>query len=494
MRHLAIDLGASGGRLMEGTFDGSKLELTERHRFLNQPVMLPDGFHWDILRIFHEIGEGILKASHAESGKMKASLGVDTWGVDYGWVDRKGALIGNPYHYRDTRTIGSLDALAKVFAPGQIYRETGIQQLELNTLNQLLAETQTHPEILQDDRKLLFIPDLLNYFLTGIMRREYTISSTSSFCKVGSAEPSALIFNKLGFKKEWLSPSIEPGTELGSVRREIGEESGSEISVCAVASHDTASAVMAVPFDDGHEGDVYISSGTWSLIGTELKESIVSDASRAFNLTNEGGFGRTVRFLRNVMGLWILQESRRQWQREGKDYSFSELSELCSTAKPLASFIDPDDPSFAAPGNMPERIRVYCQKTGQKEPEDVASTVRCIIDSLALKYRETIEKIADVTGKNPSKIHVVGGGVQDRLLCQATADACGLPVVAGPVEATACGNILAQMLTFKEIASLEEARQVVRNSFDPAYYSPGANREQYQEAYDRFQKVTGKNI
>jgi rhamnulokinase/L-fuculokinase len=221
---------------------------------------------------------------------------------------------------------------------------------------------------------------------------------------------------------------------------------------------------------------------------------IVPDASRAFNLTNEGGFGRTVRFLRNVMGLWILQESRRQWQREGKDYSFSELSELCSTAKPLASFIDPDDPSFAAPGNMPERIRVYFQKTGQKAPEDVASTVRCIIDSLALKYRETIEKIADVTGKKPSKIHVVGGGVQDRLLCQATADACGLPVVAGPVEATACGNILAQLLTFKEIASLEEARQVVRNSFDPAYYSPGANREQYQEAYDRFQKVTGKNI
>ena len=481
---LAIDLGASSGRGIIGSFDGKRLTLNENHRFVNEPQHIAGRFTWDIVRIFCEIKNSIRKS--ILNGDNVVSMGIDTWGVDYGLIDRHGRLLANPTHYRDTRTDGITDYTDTMMTKEEIYATTGIQTMDFNTVFQLAAELRDNPELLTCAHKLLFVPDLLGYFLTGECATEYTIASTGAILNAATRDYAWNVSEKLGIPERLFTNIVNPGHRLGKLLPEVqGDVGKTELDVVKVASHDTASAVLAVPAKS--DNFVYISSGTWSLMGTELDKPLITEDSARLNYTNEGGAEGTIRFLKNIMGLWILQESRRQWKREGKDYSFSELAVMAKTAKPLASIIDPDDKLFATPGDMPRRIADYCRKTGQHVPQTEGEIVRCILDSLALRYRCTVEAIATLTGDKATAVNIVGGGTQDKLLCQLTADACGLDVVAGPVEATAIGNICMQAIAAGEIANMREARNVVAASFDVEHYAP--TREgtaAFDEAYEKF--------
>lgn len=483
LKTLAIDLGASGGRGIVGSFDGKKIDLKENHRFTNDPVMVNGRFTWDILRIFHEIKNSIRKT--ALDGDNVKTIGIDTWGVDYGFIDRHGRMIGNPTHYRDTRTDG-IGAYVEKFIPlSEIYAETGIQSMDFNTIYQLAAEKRDNPEIFDLADKMLFTPDLIDYFLTGVAKTEYTIASTGAILNAESRKYAYDLLSKLGIPERIFEDIVPPAYNLGKLLPQVREEVGGvDADVVKVASHDTASAVLAVPAKS--KDFVYISSGTWSLMGMELASPLINEKTRTLNYTNEGGVNDTIRFLKNIMGLWILQESRRQWMREGKEYSFSELTVLASEAKPLASIINPDDKLFATQGNMPKRIAQYCERTGQHIPESVGETVRCILDSLALRYRYTVNDLEQLSGKKISSINVVGGGTQNALLCQLTADACGLPVCAGPVEATAIGNILVQLMSLGEVKSISEAREIVSASFDTVSYEPKKETDMWDRAFEKF--------
>ena len=483
LKMLAIDLGASSGRGIVGSFDGKKIELKENHRFTNDPVMVNGRFTWDIIRIFHEIKNSI-RNTHLDGDNVK-TIGIDTWGVDYGFIDRHGRMIGNPTHYRDVRTDGICDYVNKLVSLDKIYGSTGIQSLNFNTIYQLAAEKRDNPEIFDIAEKLLFIPDLLGYFLTGKAKTEYTIASTGAVLNAESRKYAFDLLDSLGVPQSIFTEIVEPGYNLGKLLPDVKEEVGGvDADIVKVASHDTASAVLAVPAKS--DDFVYISSGTWSLMGMELKAPLINEKTRALNYTNEGGVDGTIRFLKNIMGLWILQESRRQWKREGKEYSFSELAILAKEAKPLQSIIDPDDQLFATQGNMPRRIAEYCQKTGQHVPQSVGETVRCILDSLALRYRYTVKDLSVLSGKTVKAINIVGGGTQDKLLCQITADACGVPVCAGPVEATAIGNIMTQLMSLGEVKDLKEAREIVSASFETVSYTPSGDSAMWDEAFAKF--------
>ncbi len=485
---LAIDLGASSGRGIIGSFDGRRIALRENHRFPNEPVMVGGRFYWDILRIFHEIKQSIRQA--VLDGDDIVSIGVDTWGVDYGLLDRSGRLMGNPVHYRDARTDGITAEFEQYLSLDRLYGITGIQSLDFNTVYQLAAELRDDPERLRAADKLLFIPDLLNYFLTGKMATEYTIASTGALLDAAKRTISTEILDAMGIPHGLFPPLVRPGQRLGRLSDALLDEVGqTRVEVIHVASHDTASAVMAVPAKD--KDFIYISSGTWSLLGAELSAPMITPASQANNFTNEGGVEGTIRFLKNIMGLWLVQESRRQWKREGKDYSFADLSAMASAAKPLRCLIDPDDKRFTAPGNMPRRIADYCRETGQPVPETEGEIIRCILESLALCYRATIDKINAMRGQAATALNIVGGGTQDKLLCQFAADACGIPVYAGPVEATAIGNIAMQAIAAGELSSLSEARAVVADSFPLDTYLPDpAAQGAWDEAYTRFLRLT----
>ncbi len=486
LKMLAIDLGASSGRGIVGTFDGEKLTLRENHRFSNDPMFVNGRFTWDILRIYFEIKNSITKT--VIDGDNVTSIGIDTWGVDYGLLDKNGRLMANPTHYRDTRTVGITAEMEPTVSAKEVYDVTGIQAIDFNTLNQLAAEMRDDPEMLERAQDLLFIPDLLNYFLTGKKVTEYTIASTGMILDAAKRDFAYQLTDKLGIKRSLFSPIVQPGTNLGALLPSITDEVGkNDINVYTVASHDTASAVMAVPSQS--DDFIYISSGTWSLMGMEIPEPLINDDTRAANFTNEGGINGTIRFLKNIMGLWIIQESRRQWKREGKDYSFAQMEAWAKEAVPFQSLINPDDASFNTPGNMPEKIREFCRKTGQHVPETVGEVVRCIYESLALKYRYTVENIQSLRNKKATMINVVGGGTKDHFLSQMTADACGLEVCAGPEEATAIGNLLAQMMAVGAIKDLAEARRVVANSFELKHYTPCADRSAWDEAYGRFCKL-----
>lgn len=483
LKMLAIDLGASSGRGIVGSFDGQKITLRENHRFSNDPVFVNGRFTWDILRIFFEIKNSITKT--VIDGDQVTSVGIDTWGVDYGLLDKNGRLMANPTHYRDTRTVGITDYVKPFVTPEEIYRVTGIQAIDFNTLNQLAAERRDDADMLERAEKLLFIPDLLNYFLTGKMATEYTIASTGMLLDAAKRDFAYDLTDALGIKRSLFAPIVQPCTDLGPLLPQINEEVGkNNIRVCTVASHDTASAVIAVPATN--EDFIYISSGTWSLMGQELDQPLINQATCAANFTNEGGAKGTIRFLKNIMGLWIIQESRRQWKREGKDYSFAQMETWAKEATPFQSLINPDDASFNTPGNMPEKIRAFCRATGQHVPESVGEVVRCIYESLALKYRYTVEGIQTLRGKKATAINVVGGGTKDKFLSQMTADACGLHVCAGPEEATAIGNLMMQIMAAGEIHTLSEARQIVMNSFELKHYEPTAERAAWDDAYGKF--------
>ena len=491
IKMLAIDLGASSGRGIVGTFDGKKLSVRENHRFPNEPVNTCGNFCWDILRIFHEIKASISKCALSDDKDIK-SIGIDTWGVDYGFIDKNGALMANPYHYRDLRTEGIQPYAFSKVPFEEIYGVTGIQTMNFNTLYQLVADLRDRKYIVDNADKLLFVPDLLNYFLTGNKFNEYTIASTGALLDAKKREFATELLNKFGIRKDLFCELVMPGHRVGKLTDAIKAEVGNvNADVVNVASHDTASAVIAVPAKRGDEF-VYISSGTWSLMGVESPEPIINERSASFNFTNEGGAGRTIRFLKNIMGLWLEQESRRQWKREGLEFSFDELTEKALESKPFACFINPNDDLFSPQGDMPGRIREYCKKTGQHVPETIGEIVRCIFESLVLCYRQTIDSIESMTGKKYSSINIVGGGTKEKILCQYAADACNRVVYAGPVEATAIGNIAMQAISAGEIKDIAEAREIIRDSFEVKVYEPH-HTDAWDEAYQRYLNICSAN-
>ena len=487
-RVLAFDFGASSGRAIIGTFENGKIDLQEVHRFSNDPVQLGDTFYWDALRLFHEIKQGLIKAK-LEGGFD--AIGIDTWGVDFGLLDADGRLLENPVHYRDLRTQGMIEKTFETVPSDELYARTGLQYMSYNTLFQLMSLKEKRPELLARADKFLFMPDLFVYFLTGVKKSEYSIASTSQLVNPYTNEWDWELIDRLGFSRDLFSPLVDPGTVAGKLRPELCEELGlPPVDVMYVTGHDTASAVASVPAKEGDEF-VYISSGTWSLMGIESPTPVINEKSARYNYTNEGGVGRTTRFLRNIMGLWLIQESRRQWQREGENLSFNDMEKAALASKPFQCFIDPTSEVFMTPGNMPRRIREFCEKTGQYVPQSMGEVVRCIYESLALKYKETFRNIEDVVGKKYGVLHIVGGGTKDGLLSQFSANACGVPVVCGPIEATAMGNIAVNLMGSGDIRDVWEARKVISASFEPKNYTP-ADTDAWEKAFGEFSKVQGK--
>jgi rhamnulokinase len=436
----AVDLGASSGRVFVGHVGPSSLDLAEAHRFPNDPVALPDGLHWDVLRLQHEVVEGLRRAT--EIAPELASVGIDGWGVDYGLLDADGGLLGNPYHYRDGRTARGVQRVHAIVPFERLYARTGIQFLPINTIYQLAAELGTAARTAA--RTMLLLPDLLAYWLTGSIGAEATNASTTGLLDAADGSWALDLVAALGLDEGLLPPIRQPGDVIGPPRSGAAQASGlpPTLEITTVGSHDTASAVVGIPMEDTDA--VYISSGTWSLVGTELDRPILDEASRLANFTNERGVDGNVRYLRNVMGLWLLQESMRCWEREGAADDLDQLLQAAAELPGGASVIDVDDPVLLPPGDMPARIADMCRATDQPVPTSRPAFVRCILDSLARAYARTIVDVARLTGREASIVHVVGGGSRNGLLCQLTADACGLPVVAGPVEATALGNVMVQ--------------------------------------------------
>ena len=490
---LAFDIGASSGRAILGTLDGDrKLRLTEIHRFANSMTQMHGHYYWNIYSLFAELKTGLAKCIR-EFGIQPDSIGIDTWGVDYGLVTSDGQIAGLPFAYRDHRTDHIMPEFFKILDEETTYRLSGLQFMQFNTLFQLFASSRAGLSSLKTANSLLFMPDLLNFMFTGIRKNEYTIASTSALVKPGKAEWEPEMFRAAGVDL-WLAEEIvNPGTILGPLLPEICADTGCcEIPCVAVASHDTASAVAAVPASDGHWA--YLSSGTWSLLGVESDTPLISETSRLLNFTNEGGVEGTTRFLKNIIGLWLIQECKKTWDSTRK-VSWEEITELCQQSKPFAFLIDPDYPGFLNPSCMQEAIRDFCRKTGQLVPVTEAQIARCIYDSLALKYKYTLLEIEQVVGYTIDKLHVIGGGSNNQFLCQLTANATGLTVIAGPVEATAAGNILMQARALGHLHSLAEIREVVAASFETRKYEPNAN-EGWEEAFVNFCDIVekGKNI
>jgi rhamnulokinase len=486
LKFAAVDLGAESGRVVVGVFDGKRVQLEEAHRFPNVSVRAAGTLHWDILRLWNDIQDGLTKAQQSH-GEL-AGIGVDTWGVDFGLQDAQGALLGNPVHYRDARNDGMMERAFETVSKDEIFSRTGLAFLPFNTLYQLLAlKTRDAPQ-LQVANGLLFMPDLLHCWLTGTCSAEYTIASTSQMLDARTRSWDEELLKKLDLPTRLLPDIISPGTTLGHLRDEVANRTGLDKStrVIAPGAHDTASAVAAVPFKNG--SGAYLSSGTWSLMGVELDQPLINDRVAELNFTNEGGVGGKIRFLKNIAGLWLVQECRRVWARQGQEYSYAELTQLASQTEGFISIIEPDDAIFAAPASMPEAIAEYCKRTGQQPPEGVDATIRCCLDSLALKYRWTLEKLEELRGQKIETLHIVGGGTQNKFLSQLTADAIGRPVIAGPVEATATGNILTQAMARGELSSLGELREVVRNSFEVETFEPRAEYSaRWDEAYQKFE-------
>ena len=473
--YLALDLGAESGRGLLGRFDGERLELEEVHRFPNGPVRMLDTIYWDLPRLFEEVKASLRKAG--SGGGELDGAGVDTWGVDFGLIGRGDTLLGNPVHYRDARTDGMLEAAFERVPRERIYEVTGLQFLPFNTLYQLLAMVRSNSPILEAAETMLMMPDLLGWLLTGRRAGERTDASTTQLLDPRTGTWSDALCRDLGLPRAILPELIEPGTALGPLRRSVAEEVGltRPLTVIAPATHDTASAVAAVPASSGLSSPpdwCYLSSGTWSLLGVEVPGPVINAETMRYNFTNEGGVAGTTRLLKNIMGLWLVQESRRTWARAGREWTYEDLIARAQVAPPFATLVDPDDTSFLATGDMPARLSAYCIRTNQAPPADEAALIRCCLESLALKYRWAIERLEAILGTTIRTIHVVGGGTKNALLCQFTADACGRPVHAGPVEATAIGNILMQAIGRGRLGSIAELRDVVARSFPVTIYEP----------------------
>jgi rhamnulokinase len=481
----AVDLGAQSGRVALGRFDGDRLTVTEVHRFAIEPVRVEGVLQWDVRRLYQDVLDGLRAAGR--DGKID-SLAVDSWGVDFGLLDRAGELVRNPVHYRDERRANAVQSVYSRIPPRELYERTGIQLMPINTVFELAAMTDGRDPALDRAETLLLIPDLFHYWLCGSRTSEYTNATTTQCLDARTGGWATDLLERLDVPPRLLPEIVAPGTPLGPLAGDVAVATGIDsATVVAVGTHDTASAVAAIPLRGPRS--VYLSIGTWSLVGGETDEALIDDKTFAANLTNEGGVAGTVRLLRNVTGLWLLHECRRTWALEGSKHSFDELIALAASSPPLRSFIDPDDASFASPGDMPGRIGESCARTGQPQPRDPGAVVRCVLESLALKHAQVIRTVGRVTGQEPAELHVVGGGVHNELLCDWTAQAAGLPVLAGPEEATLFGNLLVQAMALGEISSLAQAREVVKRSVTPTTYEP-ADTPEWREAHARFAQLT----
>jgi rhamnulokinase len=480
--YLACDLGADSGRLMLGSLDNGKISLEELHRFSNGPVKVAGALHWNLDGLFNELKTGLKKA--VEKKVPIASISTDSWGVDYVLYDGRGLPMSPVWHYRDSRTAAGVDTVNSKLRWPDIYAETGIQFMALNTIYQLATEP---PERLAEAKQLLLIGDAFNYFCSGVARNEISLASTTQLYNPKTKTWSKKLLSKLGLREELFAPLCPSGTRLGPLKKYLAQESGlPQIEVIATCSHDTGAAVAAVPASG--EDWAYLSSGTWSLMGVESPQPVINEQSRAMSFTNEIGFGNSVRLLKNIIGLWIVQECRRAWAKAGKKYDYATLEKMAVAAPPFVSLINPDDARFLSPENMPEKIAEFCTETGQPVPANHAAYVRCIYESLALFYRVTLRKLEKLTGKKIQKLHIVGGGSQSAILNHFAANALKIPVLAGPTECTALGNILLQAITLGHLPSHAAAREVVRNSFELKTFTP-EHADSWDAAAKRFEKL-----
>ena len=486
---LGFDFGASSGRAMLGVYDGKTLRLDELHRFPNDPVMLNGRFVWDVQRLFFEMKAALLKA--VKAGIRLDGIGIDTWGVDYGLLDGNGRLLGIPTHYRDARTDGMMEEAFQTVPKEEIFEATGLAFMQFNTLYQLLAMKKESDPTLDMASTMLFMPDLLAYFLTGEKATEYTIASTSQLIDPHTRDWAWGLIDRFGLPRRMLTNIQPAGTVRGVLLKEIADEIGMEqVPVIAVGSHDTASAVAAVPAREG-DSFAYISSGTWSLLGAEITEPLSSVEVMKANYTNEGGINGTTRLLKNIMGLWMIQECKREWDRRADAVDFAGLVKLAEQAPAFKAVIDVDDTRFLAPGDMPARIQQYCRETNQPVPEGRGEISRVIYESLALKYRWAIERLEeDLLHKKIDVLHIVGGGSKNLMLNRMTASAINRPVIAGPSEGTVIGNLLVQAMALGEIGSIPELRRVVAASFENEEYRPEGDPAAWDAAYARLLKLT----
>ena len=482
---LAFDIGASSGRAILGILENGKLELIEIHRFKNQMTKIQGSYFWNIFSLFDELKTG-LKMCISDYQVQPESVGIDSWGVDYSLVTGEGHLVGLPFAYRDHRTDNSMEEFFQIMSKKETYLHSGIQFMQFNTLFQLFSSVQQNYSGLRIAESLLFTPDTLNFLFTGIRKNEYTISSTSQMLKPGKAEWEMKLFDAAGIPQKLAGEIVQPATILGDLLTEVLEETGSTPIPCiAVAGHDTASAVVSVPARG--ENWAYLSSGTWSLLGIENTVPLVSEKTLEMNFTNEGGVEGTTRFLKNIMGMWLIQECKRIWDQEN-ELDWQQIVDLSNAVVPFKSLINPDDPMFLNPGNMPIAIQDFCAKTNQPIPETKGEIARCIYDSLVLKYKFTIKQIESVTGKKIEKLHIIGGGAHNKIMNQLTADATGIQVIAGPTEATAIGNIMLQAKALGKVKSLPEIREIVRNSFEVTKYKPSPKLD-WEAAFSKFEKL-----
>ena len=467
----AVDLGASSGRVMLGRWDGARIVLEERHRFANGPVMVGGHRYWDALHLWDEIKAGLARSAERADGRIKG-VGVDSWGVDFALLDRDDRLVGNPYHYRDRRTDGVPEFVYRRITQADLYAETGVQPMQINTLFQLVAMARVADPQLHIASRLLPIPNLFSHWLGGEPAAEYTHATTTQCLSARDRRWATGLLETLGIPPALFPPVAEPGTVLGTMRSDVSEEVGltGPTSVFAVGCHDTASAVAAIP-ELGPHG-AYISSGTWSLMGIETGGPIITDRSREAGFSNEGGVAGTTRVLKVIAGLWLIQECQRRWRHDGQDATWDELIASAEAAPPFGPLIDPDSPAFLSPDDMPAAIRAACLATGQRPPESVGAIVRCCLESLVVRYRATLEELEAVVGHHRDTIHCVGGGSRNRLLCQLTADACGRQVIAGPVEAAALGNVMVQAIAAGDLSGVAEGRAAVAASVTREIYEP----------------------
>jgi rhamnulokinase len=485
---IAVDLGAGSGRVIAAKTDGTTLALEEMHRFDNPGTDLPGGSFWNIIGLYREILEGLRRAVERH-GESIVSIGIDTWGCDFGLVDANGDLLGMPHQYRDPRFEGMADAMHAILPEAEVYAQTGIKTNFYNSSLHLLAEARKKSPALSNAARLLFVPDLLAYWLTGRQAVERTVASTSQLLDAHTGDWAWGVIDALGLPRQIFGEVVAPGTVLGPIREDVAAFIGrAGIPVVATACHDTASAVAGIPMTGS--GNLWLSSGTWSIMGVESAVAITTPEALDRGFCNELGVANSVRFLKNIGGLWLIQECKRQWELDGETLSFAEMASLANEAAPFTAFIDPDDACFASPGEMPDKIRAYCEKTGQPVPQDKGQVLRVATESLALKYRVVYDGIRQLTGSDFTRLHAGGGGIQNELLSQATADALGIEVVAGPVEATSCGNVITQMIGTGHLPDFQSGRDLIRRSFDFRTFTPG-DSQAWAAALVRFKAVLG---
>jgi rhamnulokinase len=489
--YLAVDIGASSGRHVLGLFDGQKLRLEEVYRFENGPVEVAGHLFWDLLGQWSHVREG-LRVAGSNWGNGVASVGVDTWGVDFGLLGHGDELLGNPYHYRDSRTNDTMGKAFGIVSREQIFRYTGLQFLQFNTVFQLLAMKLKGTPLLDIAESLLMMPDLFHWLLTGVKSNEMTNASTSQCYDPTKGDWAMDMLSRFSLPSRIFGPVTQPGTTLGPLRGNLAAEFGMATTMVVLpGTHDTASAVMAVPAKSrpGERPDwCYVSLGTWALMGIESPQPLINDTVLKLNFTNEGGVGGTTRLLKNITGLWLVQECRRAWNHARANLDWEAMNLLSGAAPPLRSFVNPDAAELGAPGDMPEAIREYCRKSGQVVPEDKGAVLRCALESIAMRFRQVLGMLEELNGGRLDTIHIVGGGTKNRQFCQFAADACGRRIVSGPVEATAIGNLMMQAVAAGDVGSIAEAREVIRRSFPVEEYEP-RNTGAWDEGYGRFLKI-----